>query len=273
MSIRKSLSEPLLALLAWGFAAACTDVTTSSSVPASIEFSSLPAPALVVGDTLRDIAGKSVPVIARVRNQQGEVLPDAVVRYTYADAARDSALLIDSLSGFVFARKALSATGTTARIAARVGNNLQVIRTVLVTTRPDSVDRLEASAIAVLQVAAPDAPMGNTSGALLVTVRHIEGTAVSRVPNWLVRFEVLQPANPTNDSTKSAFLVNDQHKLSNIDTTDASGSASRFVRVRSAQFPVGSTPDSVVVRATVTYRGQPVKGGPVRIVVPVIKKP
>ena len=93
-------------------AASCADVISSSSVPASIEFMGFAAPAVVVGDTLRDGDGRAVPVLAIVRNQQGEVLEDAVVRYTYADAARDSALLVDSLRGFVVSRKALSASGT-----------------------------------------------------------------------------------------------------------------------------------------------------------------
>jgi len=262
--------------LSVGAAAACADVTSSSSVPASIEFNGFAAPAVVIGDTLRDITGRAVPVLAVVRNQQGDVIEDAVVRYTYADATRDSALLVDSLRGFVVARKALSGSGTTARIAARIGGNLQVIRTLLVTLRPDSVDRLDATAIDTLRVTPPDVgltPKSNTSSALTVTVRHRGDTAVSRVPNWLVRYELLRPANSTNDSTKGAFLVNDQDKLSNIDTTDNSGSTSRFVRVRPSLFPTGAAVDSAVVLVTVTYKGQAVKGAPIRVVVPVIKKP
>lgn len=262
-------------LIAGTVAASCADVTTSSSVPGSIEFVGFPAPALVVGDTLRDVNGIAVPITAVVRNQQGDILTDAVVRYTYVDAPRDTAILVDSVRGFVFASKALKTTATLARIAAKVGANLQVLRSVLVTTRPDSADRLDGAFIDTLRVATPDTARGNTSVPLTVTVRHVQGTpdTVSKVPNWLVKYEVVRPANPTNDSTKSAFLVNDQHRLSNIDTTDATGMAARLVRVRAALFPTGSALDTVVVRATVSYRGKPVRGAPLDIVVLVIKKP
>jgi hypothetical protein len=256
--------------------AACADVTTSDSVPASIEFKSFAAPAVVVGDTLRNIDGEAAPAVAIVRNQRGDILEDAVVRYTYADAGRDTALFVDSLSGFVVSLRALTGTGTMLRVAARVGENLQVLRTVLVTTRPDTADGPKATDIDTLKVAPPDtgtAAVANTSEALTVTVRHVEVASVRGVPNYLVRYELLEPANPTNDSTMGAFLVNDVQKLSNIDTTDGTGTAVRFVRVRASLFPTSAAPDSAVVRVTVNYQGKPIKGTPIRIVVPVVKKP
>jgi hypothetical protein len=67
----------------------------------------------------------------------------------------------------------------------------------------------------------------------------------------------------------AVYLVDDQGRASTLDTTDDSGAAGRRVRVRALQFPVGAAVESVVVRATVTYRGQPLKGSPVRITAPV----
>lgn len=272
---RNALCKLSLAALCGLGVAGCADVISSASVPNSIEFKAFAAPAVVVGDTLRDISGVAIPVLAIVRNQQGDVIEDAVVRYTYADAARDTALVVDSMRGFVVAQKVLRATGTTARIAARSGSSLQVIRTVLVTTRPDSVDRIGAPGIDTLRVTTPDTgavKAANTSPPLTVTVRHVDSLPSSPVPSWLVRYELLYPANPTNDSTKVAFLVNQQQKLSNIDTTDFSGNAERFVRIRAEQFPAGAAADSAVVRVTVSYRGKPLKGSPIRIVFPVKKK-
>ena len=256
--------------------AACADVALSPSTPASIEFEPLAAPALVAGDSLRDINGVAAPVKATVRNQQGDILTDAAVHFTYADAKRDTALTVDSLRGFIFASKALATTGTLARIVARAGSSLQAIRTVLVTTRPDSVDRAGVTFTDTLRTTLPDTGTGvaaNVSAGLSVTVRHLEGAVATQVPNWLVKFEILTPANLANDTTANVFLVNDSQKASNIDTTDGSGIATRNVRVRSSRFPAGAAVDSVVVRATVTFKGLPVKGSPIRIVVPVIKKP
>ncbi|MEO7997818.1 MAG: hypothetical protein ABI852_10260 [Gemmatimonadaceae bacterium] len=264
---------PLMVMAA---AAACADIALSPSTPASIEFDVLPAPAVVLGDTLRDVNGLAAPARATVRNQAGDTLKDAVVHYTYADASRDAAFAVDSLRGYIISLKALPVTNTFARISARAGTNLQAIRTVLVTTRPDSVDRAGATIVETLNTTLPDTGAAgvaaNTSKGLSVTVRHVEGAAVSQVPNWLVKFEVVQPANLTNDSTANVFLVNEAAKASTTDTTDGSGIATRFVRVRASKFPGGSALDSAIVRVTVSYKGKSVAGSPVKIIVPIIKK-
>ncbi|MEP6832675.1 MAG: hypothetical protein ABJB74_04740 [Gemmatimonas sp.] len=254
---------------------ACADVRLAPSVPATLEFANFAAPAIVVGDSLRDVDGVAVPVHAVVRNQDGDVLADAPVRFVYADANRDTAVFVDSVTGYVVSLKALIGTAITVRIAARTGKSLQAIRTVLITTRPDTVIS-GSTPIDTLRTTLPDtgsaAAQANTSGALSVTLRHTDGTASTLVSNYLVKFELVQPANPMNDSTAAVFLVNDARMVSNIDTTDVSGIASRFVRVRSSQFPTGTALDSAVVRATVSYKGQSVKGSPILLVVPIIKK-
>jgi len=266
-----------LAVFLVGFSVACADVSILPSLPASLEFAYFPAPAIAIGDSLRDVDGIAARARAIVRNQRGDILSDAPVRFVYADANRDTAVFVDSLTGYVVSLKALAGSGTTARIAARVGASLQAIRTVLVTIRPDSVDHAGSKTIDTLRTTLPDtgstAATANTSAPLSVTVRHIEGAAGTLVPNWLAKYELLQPANPTNDTSANVFLVNDARTVSNIDTTDASGIASRFVRVRSSKFPAGAAVDSAVVRVTVFYKGKPVAGSPIRLVVPIIRKP
>lgn len=257
-------------------AAACADIALSPSTPASIEFDVLPAPAVVLGDTLRDINGVAAPAKAIIRNQAGDVIGDAIVHYTYADASRDSAFAVDSVKGFIVSLKPLATAATFARISARAGSSLQAIRTVLLTIRPDSVDRNGVTAIDTLRTTLPDTGAGgiaaNVSKGLAVSVRHIEGGVATPVPNWLVKYELLQPANPNNDSTASVFLVNEVSAASNRDTTDGGGTATRFVRVRSSRFPSGNSVETAIVRVTVSYKGQPLKGAPVTIVVPIIKK-
>lgn len=278
MRTRANLCVRLMSMAAVvSIAAACADVTISPGVPASIELTSFPAPAIVIGDTLRDSSGVVAPVRAVVRDQQGQILPDADVRFVYADGNRDTSIFVDSATGFVVSLKALPTAANGARIAARSGANLQVIRSILVTLRPDSMGRTGSRRLDTLKTTLPDTGStgvaANTSGALSVTVHHIEAGTVTLVPNWLVRYELLRPANPNNDSTAAVFLVNDAQRVSNIDTTNTSGSASRFVRVRSSKFPAGSAADSAIVRVTVSYRGKPVKGAPDTLVVPIIRKP
>jgi hypothetical protein len=55
-----------------------------------------------------------------------------------------------------------------------------------------------------------------------------------------------------------------------VDTTGSDGFASRRVRVRSSRFPAaGITVDTIEVVAAVMRKGAPVRGAPVRILVPV----
>ncbi len=251
---------------------ACVEVGSEPDVPAAIEMTALPSPSVVIGDTLRDIAGVVAPVRAIVRNLSGDVITDAPVRYLYADFGRDSALRVDSVTGIVIAVK--DATGE-ARLAARVGASLQVLRSLAVIKRPDSVDRGGQAAIALFTTTLPDTGRTganvNSSPALTVVVRHVDSTSgvATNVRAWPVRFEILSPANSTNDTTKSVFLVDDSGRPSVIDTTDAAGSAGRKVRIRATQYPDVGVTDSVIVRAIVTYKGQALRGAPVRLALPV----
>jgi hypothetical protein len=95
------------------------------------------------------------------------------------------------------------------------------------------------------------------------------------VNGWLVSFRLVKPANPTNDTTKAVFLVDEQLRASVVDTTTAEGNAARRVRVRPVGFPVAQgnarVTDTVIVEATARYRGQLVRGAPVRVLVPVVR--
>ncbi len=247
-------------------------IGSEPDVPAAIEMTALPSPSVVIGDTLRNINGVVTPVVATVRNLAGDIIADAPVRYLYADFSRDSALDVDSATGLVVAVKA--ATGS-ARLAARIGSSLQVLRQLAVVQRPDSVDRVGQSDLAVFTTTLPDTgrntATSNTSPALTVVVRHIDTTAntAAGVGSWPVRFELVTPANSTNDTTQSVFLVDDSGRPSVLDTTDNSGVAGRKVRIRAAQFPAAGVTDSVIVRAVVTYKGQPLLGAPFRLALPV----
>ncbi|MBU6365622.1 MAG: hypothetical protein KJT01_05375 [Gemmatimonadetes bacterium] len=246
-------------------------MTLAPDLPASIEWTPFPAPAVVVGDTLRTEAGGVARVRAIVRNTAGDTLTGAVATYLYADFNRDSALLVDS-TGLV---RAVKKPRGDARLAARAGASLQVLRPLVVTGRPDSAAGTGPSALLVLNPAdtGRTAAGANTSGTLSVTVRTLaSATSVEPVTGWLVRYEVLRPANPANDTTRGAWLVDDNGRPTAVDTTDTGGNASRKVRVRPSVFPGAAGTDTVVVQAVVRYRGVPVRGAPVRLVVPVQRR-
>ena len=251
------------------FTVSCAEVGSAPDVPAAIELTALPSPSVVIGDTLRNIDGLVAPVKAVVRNVSGDVIVDANVRYLYADYARDSALAVDSITGIV---RALKATKADARLAARAGASLQILKILIVTQRPDSADAIGLTPTLFTTTLADTGRTGanaNTSPALSMTVRHVDSTGVTNVHGWPVKFEILSPANATNDTTKSAWLVDDQGRASVLDTTDGSGLAGRKVRVRAAQYPAVGVTDSVIVRATATYKGKALKGVPVRLALPI----
>jgi hypothetical protein len=256
-------------VLAVAGAIACADVGTAPDVPASIELPPFAFPAVVVGDTLRDEAGVATPIRAIVRNAAGDEIPSLRATYLYADFRRDSAFVVDTATGVVVASRKV----TDGRIAARVGTSLQVIRTLIATERPDTAFAGTVPSELIVSLL-PDTGRaraeGNTTPEIPVTVRNVSGTEPVGVHGWLVRFRLVKPANPNNDTTQSVFLVDEQLRPSTVDTTSSEGRAGRRVRVRAAQFPVpqGSArvTDTVVVEATLRYKGQIVRGAPVRLI-------
>ncbi len=268
-SRRRSSMLVLLAVTAGTIlGTACAEIGLGPNEPAAIELTPFPSPSVVVGDTLRNIDGVVTPVRAIVYNVRGDVIEDAVPQYLYAEFNTDSALKVDSVTGIVIATKL--STGDK-RLAARIGSSLQVLRPLRIVLRPDTVTG--ASLTQILGTSLPDTGRrgldSNSTKALTVTVRNVNGDTISAVRSWPVRFELISPANPTNDTTAAAYLIDDQGRASTIDTTDDSGVAGRRVRVRALLFPTGAAVDTVVVRAVVTYKGQPLKGSPVRLTAPV----
>ncbi len=261
----------LLALVSGVSIVACTEVGTGPDAPAAIELPPYPSPSVVIGDTLRDLNGRVTGIHAIVRNVRGEVIADAPTRYLYADALRDSALAVDSISGVV---RAVRAPKGTARLAARVGASLQVLREIIITTRPDSVDRNGQAGLTLFTTTFPDTgrakATANSSPTFNVSVRNIDSTkAPTGVNAWPVRFELVSPVNATNDTTRSVYLVDESGRPSVLDTTDGTGTAGRKVRIRAQLFPTGTAIDSVIVRAIITHRGVAVKGSPIRMALPV----
>jgi hypothetical protein len=163
----------------------------------------------------------------------------------------------------------------TARVYAQAGKLQSQTITITATRHPDTLvaggpvkDSLMLSFLNTDSLLlAPSSPFTgrllHTSGALTA--------ADSAVPAYLVRFRIVQPANAATD-TSYVMLTNGDRKRSELDTTDASGNASRQVRIRRVNFPFdkaagsdGFVPDPILVEAA-TYRegAQLVPGSPIQ---------
>lgn len=159
---------------------------------------------------------------------------------------------LDAATGFVIGD---SLRATPARVVATVGA-LQATLMLDVALRPDTV--AASNGRDSLSYSLSDSTR-NVSPTLSVRVLHGLATADSAVKSYVVSFALANPAN-----TGLATLVNDANRPSLVDTTDATGVAGRKIRIDPARLT--ALADSVIVQATVKYRGTAVRGSPVRLV-------
>ncbi len=227
---------------------ACTDLSGGSTSVLSIQFDSLAAPSVVVGDTLRDTTGAVVVPVVHAYNFNGGEISSVPVRFH----SPDSGVVVDSVTGTVFGD---SLRSTPARIVATVGS-LQAIQKVDVTLRPDLV--VAVNSPDSLSYSLIDSTV-NVSPSLKVKLTHAVAPNDSAVKSYIVSFAIVSQSAPNLGT-----LVNDGGKPSVVDTTDASGVAGRAIRLHPVSLVTPT--DSIIVSATTRYRGVEVSGSPVRLV-------
>ena len=226
----------------------CTEISGSSTAVLSIQFDSLPAPSVVVGDTLRDTAGAVARPVVHVFNFKGQEIVPAPVYFL----SPDSGITVDSATGVVVAD---SLRSTPARIIATVGT-LQAIQKVDVTLSPDLIQAVNSRDS--LKYSPIDSTV-NVSPQLQVKLTHGVAPNDSAVKSYIVSFAIVAQSNP-----QLGQLVNDAGQASVVATTDVNGIAGRKIRVH--PLFLTSQVDSIVVNATAKYRGVQVSGSPVRLV-------
>ena len=237
--------------LCWLAALACKDVSGSSTSVLSIQFDSLAAPSVVVGDTLRDTTGAVIVPVVRAFNFNGDEITPVTVRFQ----SPDSGLVVDSITGIITGD---SLRSTPARIVATVGS-LQAIQRVDLTLRPDLLAGLHDRDS--LSYSLLDTTL-NVSPQLTVKLTHGVAPTDSVVKSYIVSFAIVSQSNP-----KLGELINDAGKPSVVDTTDTNGVAGRAIRLH--PLSLTATVDSIIVNATARYRGTEVSGSPVRLVLKV----
>lgn len=237
----------LFALIASAaIALSCTDIPTANDAVLSFSVNPLPSPSVVVGDSLRDSAGVVKPITVTVFNYQGGLAGAPKVRFSTVDRG----IHVDSLTGIV--------TGDSVRASARILVSVGAVQAPLlvgVALKPDSLAPFNIRDS--LSYSLTDTTL-NISPALGVKVLHGRG-GDSAVVGYRVSFQIVRPTGTL------AQLINDLGiAATTADTTDATGVASRRIRLNVAQ--VTSAADSVVVLASASYRGALVRGSPVRLV-------
>lgn len=243
----RSSSSALFALMTFSaIVLACTDIPTGNDQILSFSVRPLPSPSLVVGDSLRDSLGVVRPITVTAFDFQGDTAIPPGIRFL----AGSRRIKVDSITGVVTA----DSVQTAAKIIVAVGS-IQAPVSIGVTLRPDTM--IASNARDSLSYSLTDTTL-NFSPALGVKVLHGKGTD-SAVVGWRVSFRMISPSGTI------AQLVNDVSATgTTADTTDASGIASRRIKLNVAQLTTVS--DSVVVLASASYRGLAIRGSPVRLV-------
>jgi hypothetical protein len=244
----------VLGVVAAVAALSCGEVPTLDEGIAYISPIILPAPAVAMGDTLRDSLGNVTPLRIEAFGRNDEPLPDP--QATYLPTLVPSKIAISG-TGIVTADTASAAQ--TIQIVGRVGNKLQTTAaSLLVVPQPDSLGRTSD------EVTEGKLPALDT---LRVTVTGVNpaGTRVG-VPGIIVRYRI-SGVFGSGASSATAILTLDGRTVSrpdstaSVDTTDTSGLASRTLVV------AGTGVDSVVVLVRArSLRGVPLNGDSLRFV-------
>jgi len=234
--------------------AACGDLSVDPDEVTAIVFDELPSPSIVAGDTLRDSTGAVAPLKARLFDAEGDEVTGPLEFFPQEPSLR-------VISGDLLVAES-TATGNVGVLASTIGIQSVVRQVEIVEAAPDSLSA--SNLIVPLAWVVPDDPQQNTSQPLVVRV--LSGPD-SGVRSWVVKFRLEAGGRiiPENDTTQ-IFLVGDNGRPSYADTTDATGRASRRVRLRVV--PGLIAPDSAVITAFASYRGSPLIGSPARLVLP-----
>lgn len=256
---RSALSPAVLAAATLAVAAlACGEVPTLPGGIAYISPVILPAPAVALGDTLRDSTGVVTPIRVFGIDNAGDTVrtlePVFVVTTVPGKSVRITA------AGLV-----IGDSIRTAQIVGQVGTRLQTPTALLdVVNQPDSIS---ASSPTSTRFPAPPATEVTSTLSLGVSVTSPPVGAAARagVKSIIVRYEVTRvfPAAATIPDT-TLVLIDDAGRFrlptgrASADTTDAAGTASRRIRA----IPLGF--DSVEISASATdLKGVPLKGSPI----------
>lgn len=238
---------------------ACIDLSTDPDEVVAIEFLEPAWPSVVAGDTLRDAQGQVTPLQALLFDASGDMVSGIPVTFL----ARDELVRVTD-AGLVIGVD--TADGQSELVASAPGLQSNVRRLEVVPS-PDSIDA--GQPVDTLRWVVPDVPSTNTSPNLSARVLHFGDPDTTGVRAWIVhyRLEFNGQVVPPGD-TSLVFLVGATGRPQSADTTDANGGVALRVRVRPG--PGLGALDSAVVTVEAQYRGLPLPGGPIRIVVPLV---
>jgi hypothetical protein len=254
----RALRRPAALLLGAGAIWACTEFATEPGVPVALSFTALPAPSVILGDTLRDATGAPVRVEARALDALGDPVDVSGIVFR----SSDEQLFVVTAERYVVAATPyyiVTPNPTTGRpdstrvdsafVLASAGGVQTALR-LSVTRAPDTLERQSAERDVVEFT--PLTAIVDSAQPLRVRLLSESDSAVYR---YLVSFSILHDGELVPQDSTSPFTLRNGAggPISTLDTTGADGVAERAVRIdrRRLPCPADHTPDSIVVVATV----------------------
>jgi hypothetical protein len=227
------------ALCATPWIAACRDLPAPEGGVHAISSLRLPSPGVVAGDTIRDSTGAAVPLSLIAYGADNEALdpppPQTFVVLDTGAHIENAVYLIGDTPG------------TTVRVLGSVASLQTQPVPVKVTLRPDTLVPADSTFHRVIYTFPPDTAAQAT---LTVTVQHF-GADTTGVEAVVVRYTVDRA--PTGNSAPTVVLLNGSI-VSDRDTTEATGRASRVARLRVGAL-TSFVADTVLVTAHASHRG------------------
>lgn len=250
----------LLGVVAATIGLACVDMSAPGG-PASISALQLPWPSVVAGDTMRDSNGVATPITvisfdANGIPTTGNLKLFITDTFRFARVTPGNFLIGDSL-------------GQT-RLVGQVEGVQTQVSNVFVTLAPAKIVRTLAADDTLRPPLGSDSASTDDTRSVTVRLLSVNDSASQ---GMIVRYRVVHAPTERNALQPVAFITSGG-KISNVDTTDQSGTASRDVTVianfiEDGQIRAGTKIDSVVVEVSAKYKGLPVPGSPLLISLPI----
>ena len=231
--------------------------------PASTSELLLPSPSVVVGDVMRDSTGAPATLSVIGFDANGQPIPGLTPTFAIVDSIKfahfdPSGVLVGDSLGDV-------------HIVGQLASVQTPVATVHVTVAPTSIT---ATAVGTDSV-----PFTNDTTLAKFPVGAVIAGANGAFPvGFVVRFALLYAPATRAGKSAAVSLRDDRDSLSTADTTTTGGQVSRSVAVvvpflADDSLIASKKGDSIVVGITASYKGAPIPGSPIRVVVPLFVKP
>jgi hypothetical protein len=253
-------SRSAIALASFGtlcLGVACLDTTSPVTGIGAITTVIAAIPSVSVGEDSQDTLGQVQRLRVYVFAPNGDTVRDARVVILAVDTTKK--LRIDSLTGIAHGDSLSPNAAVVARVTPASGKGSLQTFVVPFPVVPVPHSATKASDT-LFSFSAP--PTGDTLASSLISPPlgvTVHGEGAETVPKYLVSFELVR-SPPSRNDQPTMVIVDDAGKEGSVDTTDASGHASRRLRIRLSAVQFTLLEDTAIVRVHVKHGG---KGLPV----------